>query len=72
MHHYAYLTHLIHIGFANTFLVLSLDILHCLPRAVGVLLESALNLVSRMSHDLHELFSVVAKEPLIIELFFGK
>ena len=26
-----------------------LDILHCLPRAVGVLLESALNLVSRMS-----------------------
>ena len=26
-----------------------LDILHCLPRAVGVPLESALNLVSRMS-----------------------
>ena len=34
-----------------------LDILHCLPRAVGVSLESALNLVSRMSpcgaHDTH-------------------
>ena len=34
-----------------------LDILHCLPRAVGVPLESALNLVSRMSpcgaHDTH-------------------
>ena len=33
------------------------DILHCLPRAVGVPLESALNLVSRMSpcgaHDTH-------------------
>jgi len=27
-----------------------LDILHCLPRAVGVPLESALNLVSRMRH----------------------
>ena len=26
-----------------------LDILHCLPRAVGVPLESALNVVSRMS-----------------------
>jgi len=26
-----------------------LDVLHCLPRAVGVSLESALNLVSRMS-----------------------
>jgi len=26
-----------------------LDILHCLPRTVGVPLESALNLVSRMS-----------------------
>jgi len=26
-----------------------LDVLHCLPRAVGVPLESALNLVSRMS-----------------------
>jgi len=35
-----------------------LDILHCLPRAVGVPLESALNLVSPMSpcgaHDTHE------------------
>ena len=34
-----------------------LDILHCLPRAVGVPLESALNLVSPMSpcgaHDTH-------------------
>jgi len=34
-----------------------LDILHCLPRAVGVPLESALNFVSRMSpygaHDTH-------------------
>jgi len=30
-------------------LVLSLDILHCLPRAAGVPLESALNLASRMS-----------------------
>ena len=34
-----------------------LDILNCLPRAVGVPLESALNLVSRMSpcgaHDTH-------------------
>ena len=34
-----------------------LDILHCLPRAVGVPLESALNLVSCMSpcgaHDTH-------------------
>jgi len=29
--------------------VLFWDILHCLPRAVGVPLESALNLVSRMS-----------------------
>ena len=33
------------------------DILHCLPRAVGVPLESALNLVSRISpcvaHDTH-------------------
>ena len=29
---------------------LFLDILHCLPRAVGVPLESALNLVSCMSH----------------------
>jgi len=35
-------------------LVLSLDILHCLPRAVGVPLESALNLVSRMSHVTYE------------------
>ena len=38
-------------------LVLSLDILHCLPRAVGVPVESALNLVSPMSpcgaHDTH-------------------
>ena len=34
-----------------------LNILHCLPRTVGVPLESALNLVSRMSpcqlHDAH-------------------
>jgi len=34
-----------------------LDILHCLPRAVGVPLESALNLVSRMrpcgAHETH-------------------
>ena len=34
-----------------------LDILHCLPRAVGVSLESALDLVSTMSpcgaHDTH-------------------
>ena len=34
-----------------------LDILHCLPRAVGVPLESVLNLVSRMcpcgAHDTH-------------------
>jgi len=32
-----------------TLLLSFLDILHCLPRAVGVPLESALNLVSRMS-----------------------
>jgi len=42
-------------------LVLSLDIMHCLPRAVGVPLESALNLVSRMSpcgaYDTHLLCS---------------
>jgi len=40
-----------------TFLLSFLDILHCLPRAVGVPLESALNLVSPMSpcgaHDTH-------------------
>ena len=30
-----------------------LDILHCLPRVVGVPLESALNLVSRMSRASH-------------------
>ena len=32
-----------------TLLLSFLDILHCLPRSVGVLLESALNLVSPMS-----------------------
>ena len=40
-----------------TLLLSFLDILHCLPRAVGVRLESALNLVSPMSpcraHDTH-------------------
>jgi len=40
-----------------TFLLSFLDILHCLPSAVGVPLESALNLVSPMSpcwaHDTH-------------------
>ena len=40
-----------------TLLLSFLDILHCLPRAVGVPLESALNFVSRMSpcgaHDTH-------------------
>ena len=40
-----------------TLLLSFLDILHCLPRAVGVPVESALNLVSRMSpcgpHDTH-------------------
>ena len=40
-----------------TLLLSCLDILHCLPRAVGVPLESALNLVSPMSpcgaHDTH-------------------
>ena len=40
-----------------THLLTFLDILHCLPRAVGVPLESALNLVSPMSpcgaHDTH-------------------
>ena len=39
-----------------------LDILHCLPRAVGVPLESAINLVSRMSpcgaHDTHACFHI--------------
>jgi len=39
-----------------------LDILHCLPRAVGVPLQSALNLVSRMSpcgaHDTHACYKL--------------
>ena len=47
-----------------------LDILHCLLRAVGVPLESALNLVSRMSpcgaHDTHLLCSELRSLTLFV------
>jgi len=49
-----------------------LDILHCLLRAVGVPLESALNLVSRMSpcgaHDTHLLCSELRSLALFVAI----
>ena len=48
-----------------------LDILHCLPCAVGVPLESALNLVSRMSHTCVTLMSHMCVT-LMNHMFIGK